>query len=283
MYNLRYHIASLVAVFLALAIGLVLGGLVVRQGTFDSQQRALVSGLQSEYSKLKKENTTLKASLSLEDAYAGETTDAWASGRLSGRNVVVVSSGGKNEGLDAAVAAVKSAGGVPVAITILKPGLGLASSDVASAAASVLGSETPVPSSADVAKRLCAEWSAPDHGRDLTDALVGAGAIKVAGLGRTIVATQVVDIAAFNDNPDPSGLDIAQAYAAAGLYAIGAQGFGADTGVASAAAARELSAFDTLGTHAGRFTLVALLSGGQQGYYSTVVRGAAVVPPVPKP
>ena len=39
MYNIRYHIASLVAVFLALALGLVLGGLVVRQGGFDKQQK----------------------------------------------------------------------------------------------------------------------------------------------------------------------------------------------------------------------------------------------------
>ena len=42
MYNIRYHIASLVAVFLALALGLVLGGLVVQQGTFSKQQKALV-------------------------------------------------------------------------------------------------------------------------------------------------------------------------------------------------------------------------------------------------
>ena len=67
MYNLRYHIASLVAVFLALAIGIVLGGLVVRQGVFDTQQRALVSSLQSEFNSIKKQNTALKSSLTLEE------------------------------------------------------------------------------------------------------------------------------------------------------------------------------------------------------------------------
>ena len=57
----------------------------------------------------------------------------------------------------------------------------------------------------------------------------------------------------------------------------------ADTGVAAAAAARKLSAFDTLGTNAGRFTLVALFTGGQQGYYSSSARGVSLFPEVPKP
>ena len=35
MYNLRYHIASLVAVFLALAVGLLLGTVVVERGELD--------------------------------------------------------------------------------------------------------------------------------------------------------------------------------------------------------------------------------------------------------
>jgi hypothetical protein len=56
-----------------------------------------------------------------------------------------------------------------------------------------------------------------------------------------------------------------------------------DTGVAAAAAARRLSAFDTLGTNAGRFTLVALLTGGEQGYYSIDSNATAQFPPTPVP
>jgi ketopantoate reductase len=283
MYNLRYHIASLVAVFLALAIGLVLGGLVVRQGAFDSQQRALVTSLQTEFNRLKKDNTNLKSSLSLQDAYAAQMTDAWVAGRLSGRNFVVLTSGGKNEGLDAAVTAIKTAGGTPAVVTILKPGLGLSTSAIASATASVLGTASGTPTSADVAKSLVAEWSGSKTARPLTTALVSSGAIKVAGLSGSAVATQAIDIAAFDGDPDAAALDIAQAYAAAGMFALGAQPFGSDTGVAAAASARQMSAFDTLGTSAGKFTLVALFSGGQQGYYSTTARGATPFPPVPKP
>ena len=106
MYNIRYHIASLVAVFLALALGLVLGGLVVRQGGFDTQQRALVTSLQSEFNKIKKENTSLKSTLGLEQSYGGQMTDSWGAGRLAGQTVVILTSGAKGEGVDSAVAAV---------------------------------------------------------------------------------------------------------------------------------------------------------------------------------
>ncbi|HEY5541572.1 MAG TPA: copper transporter [Coriobacteriia bacterium] len=283
MYNLRYHIASLVAVFLALAIGLVLGGLVVRQGVFDQQQRALVTSLQSEFGKLSKENSSLKASLSLEDAYAAQMTDQWTANRLAGRTVVIVTSGAPSEGADAAAAAVKSAGGKAAVVTFAKPGFGLSRSAVASAAASALGSATVTPTQEDVAKQLAAEWSGTSTAHTLTDALVAAGELKTSGLSGSTVATMAVDLAAFDRSPDAAALDLAQAYGAAGMYALGAEALDSNTGVAAAAAARKLSAFDTLGTNAGRFTLVALLTGGQQGYYSNNARGVSLFPAVPAP
>ena len=45
-----------------------------------------------------------------------------------------------------------------------------------------------------------------------------------AGFRRASATTQVVDVAAFDGKPDALALDIAQAYAAAGRYAIGAPG-----------------------------------------------------------
>ena len=283
MYNIRYHIASLVAVFLALAMGLVLGGLVVRQGAFDTQQRALVTSLQSEFNKLKKENAALKSELGLEESYASQMTDAWAAGRLSGQTVLVLTSGGKNEGVDSAAAAVKSAGGRTAIVTILKPGLGLSAPAVAAAAASVLGTSSGSPNSSQVAAQLASEWNGTNSGRVLTNAMVAAGAIKISGLGGSTVATQLVDVAASGKSPESVGLDVAQAYKTAGMIALAAQPYGTETGVAAAGAARSLSAFDTLGTQAGRFTLVALFSGGQQGYYSASGHATTAFPPVPKP
>ena len=281
MYNIRYHIASLVAVFLALALGLVLGGLVVRQGGFDKQQSAIVSGLQKDFSRLKKQNSTLKSGLAFEKAYASQMTGSWSAGRLSGRTVLVIDSEGKGKAGGLAVGAIKEAGGSVAVVTMTKPEFGLANKSVAAAARSVVGSSTDLNTA--VTSTLASEWSEADGERPLTAALQKAGVLSVTGLSSSTAATQVVDVASFDGKPDARALDIAQAYAAAGRYAIGAQTPTPDSGVAAAAAARRLSAFDTLGTNAGRFTLVALLTGGEQGYYSIDANATSQFPPVPQP
>ena len=135
MYNIRYHIASLVAVFLALALGLVLGGLVVRQGGFDKQQSAIVSGLQKEFASLKKQNTKLQSDLSFEKGFSTQMTTAWIAGRLGGRSVLVITTAKKGAAGDAAIEAIKAAGGNPAVVTMVKPEFGLADKTVARIAA----------------------------------------------------------------------------------------------------------------------------------------------------
>jgi hypothetical protein len=283
LYNLRYHIASLVAVFLALAMGLILGGLVVRAGVFDQQQKALVKSLRTEYGNIKQKNVKLSSQLNLESTYSKQITDAWVIGRLSGSTVVVVTSGASTEGADEVAASVKSAGGNAATVTLVKPDFGLRESTIASSVISIIASGAlAAPTVSDVASALAAEWST-DSERPLTEALLTAGVIKVTGLPRSAMATLAVDVATVNGEPDTVGLDIASAFANHGLYAVGAEPLASPAGVAAAAAARKLSAFDTLGTSVGRFTLVALFTGGEQGYYSTTAKNTKPFPPVPQP
>lgn len=281
MYNLRYHIASLVAVFLALALGLVLGGLVVQQGTFDQQQRGIVTGLQRDFLRLNRDNKALTTQVETLRGFSAQMTNAWTSGRLKGRTVVVLTSGDKNEGLQAAIASIQGAGGVAAVVTLIKPGFGLGDAKIAEAARSVVGTATDV--AAGVQSALAAEWIQPVATRPLTAALVRAGAISVTGLKPSVAATQALDIAAFGRKPDPVALGIARAYAGAGFYALGAQTVTSGTGVASAASALKLSAFDTLGTEMGHFTLVSLFTGGEQGYYSIAEGATSHYPPIPTP
>ena len=65
MYNVRYHIASLVSVFLALALGLVLGGLIVDK-TPTTSQSSLVTGLKQEFETLRADNDNHQTGM---DAY----------------------------------------------------------------------------------------------------------------------------------------------------------------------------------------------------------------------
>jgi len=281
MYNLRYHLASLVAVFLALALGLVLGGLVVGQGTMDAQQRAIVSGLQRDFGRLNDDNQRLSAEINLQKTYSLQMTDAWVEGRLKGMTVVLLTSGQKTEGLQEAITSVEQAGGTAAVVTLEKPGMGLSDKEIADAVRSVVGTQTDL--TAAVAASLTAEWTAGAGVRPVTDALVKAGAINVTGLKSSTAATQAVTIAAFSRKPDKAALEVVKAYAAAGYYALGAQTPTSGTGVAAAAAAAKLSAFDTLGTAPGQFTMVALFSGGEQGYYTLGNEDGPKFPPVPSP
>jgi len=281
MYNLRYHIASLVAVFLALALGLVLGGLVVQQGSFSSQQRSIVSGLQRDFKRLTGQNASLRSDLQFERGFATQMTDEWVAGRLDGRSVVVLTSGTKGEGAEAAASAISDAGGNPVVITMVNREFGLGNAAIAADMKSVVPSATDLRSS--IASGLATEWTTSDQPRPITDALVKAKAITVSGLHASTVATEVVTIAAFAKKPDVVALGVARAYADAGYFAAGAETPSSDTGVAAAAVARKLSAFDTLGTQAGRFTLVALFTGGEQGYFGRAQGVDKPYPAVPTP
>jgi hypothetical protein len=281
MYNLRYHIASLVAVFLALALGLILGGLVVQQGTFSKQQRAIVTGLQRDFKSIKDQNASLKSDLTFERGFASQLTDDWITGRLNGRSVVVLTSGAKTEGADAAVSAISAAGGSPVVVTLVDRGFGLDKAKVASAVGSVLPTSSAI--TTDVVAGLAAEWTTAGSPRPLTDALVKAGAITISGMRPSTAATCALDIAASQGKPDGVAILLMRAYADAGFFAAGAQTSTSSTGVAAAAAAKKLSSFDTLGTNAGRFTLVALFSGGEQGYFGRAAAADRGYPAIPAP
>ena len=69
--RIRSLIASLVAVFLALSVGLVLGSIVVERGTIDRQQEALVKSLQNDFVRINRENKDFSARLAQSDALSG--------------------------------------------------------------------------------------------------------------------------------------------------------------------------------------------------------------------
>jgi hypothetical protein len=193
--------------------------------------------------------------------------------------VVILTSGAANEGGTAVESAIQSAGGTPVVVKLVQPEFGIGNAKTAGAIRSI------VPSSSDlraaVIASLTAEWTTAGESRPLTQALEKAGAIELTGLKPSVVATDLVSVAAFSKQPDTMALDIARAYADAGYYAIGAQTPTGGTGVAAAAVARRLSAFDTLGSEPGRFTLITLLSGGEQGFFGLSSSAVKPYPAMP--
>ena len=68
MLNLRYHVISLVAVFLALGIGVLMGSTVVNRGVVD-QLRKRLDGVEASDRKTRSENDRLTTQLRTWDRF----------------------------------------------------------------------------------------------------------------------------------------------------------------------------------------------------------------------
>src|SRR5689334_14209509 len=121
MINFRYHLVSLIAVFLALAIGVALGATVI--------ERAIVNGLQDRLDRVERNANATKAADSalrqqLDDAssFIAGVSDAAVQGRLTGHAVLVFA----ERGVDSApvkqlVTTLQTAGADSPAIVWLEP------------------------------------------------------------------------------------------------------------------------------------------------------------------
>lgn len=102
MITLRYHIVSIAAVFLALAVGVVLGTSSVSEGLLTA-----VSGekqeLRAQVDELGAERAQLKAQADAADRFDTTIAPMAVRGQLSGRSVVVISSADTEDGHRAAM------------------------------------------------------------------------------------------------------------------------------------------------------------------------------------
>ncbi|MEU8154471.1 copper transporter [Micromonospora sp. NPDC048986] len=90
MINFRYHVVSLTAVFLALAIGLVVGTAALNGPVADSLE-GQVTGLRKDNQHWRQTVSNMEKQLALEEEFAEETSQILLPGTLTARRVVVVS------------------------------------------------------------------------------------------------------------------------------------------------------------------------------------------------
>ncbi|EXG81393.1 copper transporter [Cryptosporangium arvum] len=90
MINFRYHVVSLTAVFLALAVGLVLGTAALN-GTVQNQLNEQVSGLRNSNGQLRDQVEELQTRAASQDEFVRQIAPGLLAGTLTGRSVLVVS------------------------------------------------------------------------------------------------------------------------------------------------------------------------------------------------
>lgn len=273
MYNLRYHIASLVAVFLALAIGLLLGTIVAERGMITDRSTALVQDLQRRFDEISATNQELRVGLDRDRAFAEDLVPLVTRDVLSGRNVVTLVGKGRVDGLNSVNASLVQAGATAAVVSLERPGLGLEDS----APQGLVGyfarrgerMAEPGPALTEqVAHALASEWRTSGP-RPLTGLLAEAGLLGVDGLTDTTIVEAVVIMAAHEGKADPFAIALGHAMKGANAVVVGAEAGSSETGVAASCAGEGFSSVGHLETAQGRFSLVWLLAERATGIYGT--------------
>ena len=93
MFDVRYHVLTLVAVFLALVIGLLLGVAIGDQGLVSGAERELRADLREDVEAARAEAGETREELQRRQRYEQQTYPAVVGDRLAGRRVAVLTIG----------------------------------------------------------------------------------------------------------------------------------------------------------------------------------------------
>jgi Copper transport outer membrane protein, MctB len=179
--SLRYHIVSLVAVFLALALGIVVGSTVLQEGTV-SALRATSQEVRQRSEENRTENLALKQEISRLQAFGTAVLPELVQDRLKGRSVVLVDTDKVDGGLRDGVRKVLEDAGANVdgQITFADDRLALGSDADRAAIARLLGVEDAAPDVLrgelveKLAARLATSTALPqEDGQRASDMLTG--------------------------------------------------------------------------------------------------------------
>lgn len=161
MVTFRFHLLSLTAVFLALAVGIAIGATVVDQATVDALQRRL-NTVENNVERTDKRNNELEAAIGDWNRFSEQAADELVEGRLSQQPVLVIAV----RGIDAAPVdrfrqSLSRAGALLEGTIWFTSKLQLEKADEVTALSQILGvpSGRPDDLRRAVVSRLAASWS----------------------------------------------------------------------------------------------------------------------------
>jgi Copper transport outer membrane protein, MctB len=90
MPDLRYHLISLISVFLALAIGILLGVAMADRGVVSGRVQAEITSIQEQFARQQKEIGKQNAQIDEQEKMLGGMSEVVISGRLKGKDVAII-------------------------------------------------------------------------------------------------------------------------------------------------------------------------------------------------
>jgi hypothetical protein len=290
MFDFRYHVASLAAVFLALIIGIVVGvGISGKGFVSDSERKVLnlqIDDLKSRLDSANRRSNELARAQRAAQTFVSDAYPALMNGRMTGYHVALVFAGHEDGRLRGLVEQALDDGGgdPPVRTEALKLPIDLPTIRRTLAKRPALAA-------------LATQRRIGELGRKL-----GVGFVAGNSAIWQLLSPKLVEERSGNDKPPVEGVVIARTVAPqvgptarflAGFYAGLASGGVPAVGVertddlpsaVAAFAKHDLATVDDLDTEAGRLALVLILGGATPGQYG--VKGSAgdgVLPDIPPP
>lgn len=193
MINFRFHIASLIAIFLALALGVVMGSTVV--------QRAIVENLRDRIDKVsakadrqRDDNDKLRSEIGHLNDYAEQSAPYAVSGQLTDQAVAIVAERGLDEStVQSQLALLRAAGARAPGILWLDGAWNLPDNATANALRTAIGSTTRSTrvlrtEALNALALRVAQGPRPAGEPDVLDGLAKGGFVTLEGLGNEDVA-----------------------------------------------------------------------------------------------
>jgi hypothetical protein len=289
VFDFRYHVVSLAAVFVALVIGIVVGIGLSGRGVIDDAERNnlndRISELTAQRDQAREQATAAGRRQAAMDDFAAVTYPPLVAGRLNGKNVAVLFVGPLDGSADAITEAVGDAGGRVVRLRSVRVPLDRDS------VTDALARDRQLQARYDERGEL------DDLGRELARELVAGGPTPLwDALSDVLVeeregsskapadAVVVARSVAPQRGPTKDFLaGLYRGFARTGLPAVGVQLAAPEQSAIPAFARNGLSTVDSVDTGAGKLALVGLLAGAAEGHYGvedTATDG--VLPPLPR-
>jgi hypothetical protein len=281
VFDLRYHVASLAAVFLALIIGILVGVGIASQTTVEESERRL---LEQQIADLRRDLESANAQVDLLQrqqeagaAYIVETYPVVINGRLRGVPVGLLFIGpASGELTDAVTRTLKDASGPPL-VRRRALELPIDTQALYSAIPAELGSPTLEEIGRQLGREFVTGGETP-YWNALFDVIVED---SLGASDREIDAVAVAQTARI-DHPPTARL-------VAGLYAglagrdvpvVGIERTDEEPSRVAVYRARGISSVDSVDAPSGRVALAVLLAGGEEGHYGVKETADDVVPPM---
>jgi Copper transport outer membrane protein, MctB len=285
MFDLRYHVASLAAVFLALIIGILVGVGIADRGLVDKARKGLleqrVASLRAQLNQATQRSAISKREQAAAQSYINETYPVLVKNRLKGHRVAVVFVGSVGGGLSSAIdQAMRDSGAVQIRVRALKVPVDDKQLDAKLSAQPADQDYVGKSKLEQLGKALGAElitggdtplWDTLSE--SLVDYQVGSGKQPVDGV-----------IVARTTPPQRDGtsrflLGLYQGLNSGGVPAVGIEASDAAFSAVPIFKSAGLSSVDDVDSPAGRLALVLLLAGSPSGQYGFKRSADNVLPP----